>query len=89
VDTSVALVQTYLRVNGYFIVAQFPVVERRSGQRSAGDLQHADRRLGRLHLQPRHDRPQGRRHQGTKNTIAANRDDDMVPVHPAVFPGDT
>lgn len=28
-DTSVALVQTYLRVNGYFTVAEFPVVETR------------------------------------------------------------
>lgn len=39
-DNAVALVQAYLRVNGYFTVAEYPVVEakRGGGYRSATDL---------------------------------------------------
>lgn len=39
-DNSVALVQAYLRVNGYFTVAEYPVVEamREGGYRMATDL---------------------------------------------------
>ena len=39
-DSAVALVQAYLRVNGYFTVAEFPVVEalRGSGHRTLTDL---------------------------------------------------
>lgn len=39
-DNAVALVQTYLRVNGYFTVAEYPVIEavRRGGYRTATDL---------------------------------------------------
>lgn len=32
-DTAVALVQAYLRVNGYFTVAEYPVVEATGGGR--------------------------------------------------------
>jgi hypothetical protein len=40
VDNAVALVQSYLRVNGYFTVAEYPVVEaaRGAGYRQATDL---------------------------------------------------
>jgi hypothetical protein len=39
-DTAVALVQAYLQVNGYFTVAEYPVLEdlRRGGTRTATDL---------------------------------------------------
>lgn len=39
-DNAVALVQAYLRVNGYFTVSEFPIVEgtRRGGYRTATDL---------------------------------------------------
>ena len=39
-DNAVALVQAYLRVNGYFTVTEFPVVEavRRGGHRTATDI---------------------------------------------------
>lgn len=38
-DMSVALVQAYLRVNGYFTVSEYPILEMRSGQyRVATDL---------------------------------------------------
>ena len=38
-DNAVALVQAYLRLNGYFTVSEFPVVEStRSGYRTATDL---------------------------------------------------
>ena len=39
-DNAVALVQAYLRVNGYFTVAEYPVVEamRNGGYREATDL---------------------------------------------------
>ena len=39
-DNAVALVQAYLRLNGYFTVSEFPVVEsvKRGGYRSATDL---------------------------------------------------
>ncbi|MGE0393434.1 MAG: hypothetical protein AB7P67_07695 [Vicinamibacterales bacterium] len=38
-DTAVALVQAYLQVNGYFTVAEYPVLEARRGQaRSVTDL---------------------------------------------------
>lgn len=39
-DNSVALVQAYLRVNGYFTVAEYPVIEamREGGYRAATDL---------------------------------------------------
>lgn len=39
-DNAVALVQAYLRVNGYFTVSEYPVVEstRRGGYRTATDL---------------------------------------------------
>jgi hypothetical protein len=40
VDTSVALVQAYLRVNGYFTVTEYPVIatQGKSGYRTATDL---------------------------------------------------
>jgi hypothetical protein len=39
VDNAVALVQAYLRVNGYFTVAEYPVLEARGGElRTATDL---------------------------------------------------
>lgn len=31
VDTAVAIVETYLRLHGYFTVTEFPVVELRGG----------------------------------------------------------
>lgn len=38
-DNAVALVQAYLRVNGYFTVAEYPVIEAtRAGYRTATDL---------------------------------------------------
>ncbi|MCB1740018.1 MAG: hypothetical protein KDK91_06595 [Gammaproteobacteria bacterium] len=39
-DNAVALVQTYLRLNGYFTVTEFPVIEamRRGGHRTATDI---------------------------------------------------
>lgn len=39
-DNAVALVQAYLRVNGYFTVSEFPVIElrRREGYQTATDL---------------------------------------------------
>ncbi|NNF14832.1 MAG: hypothetical protein HKN72_16510 [Gemmatimonadetes bacterium] len=37
-DSAVGLVQTYLRVNGYFTVVEYPVVESRGGFRAATDL---------------------------------------------------
>ena len=37
-DSAVGLVQTYLRVNGYFTVVEYPVVELRGGFRTATDL---------------------------------------------------
>jgi hypothetical protein len=39
-DTAVALVQAYLRVNGYFTVAEYPIVEAagNSGPRSMTDI---------------------------------------------------
>lgn len=39
-DNAVALVQAYLRVNGYFTVAEYPVIEamREGGYRAATDL---------------------------------------------------
>lgn len=39
-DNAVALVQAYLRVNGYFTVSEFPIIElrRREGYRTATDL---------------------------------------------------
>jgi hypothetical protein len=37
-DSAVGLVQTYLRVNGYFTVVEYPVVELRGGFRAATDL---------------------------------------------------
>lgn len=38
-DMSVALVQAYLRVNGYFTVSEYPILEARAGQvRTATDL---------------------------------------------------
>jgi hypothetical protein len=37
-DTSVALVQTYLRMNGYFTVAEFPVVARVPGPQGHAEL---------------------------------------------------
>ena len=37
-DNAVHLVQTYLRVNGYFTVVEYPVVELREGYRTATDL---------------------------------------------------
>ena len=39
-DNAVALVQAYLRVNGYFTVSEYPIVEasRRGGYRTATDL---------------------------------------------------
>ena len=30
-DSAVALVQTYLRINGYFTVSEYPIVELRRG----------------------------------------------------------
>lgn len=39
VDTAVALVQTYLQLNGYFTVTEFPVIESSGpGGRSVTDL---------------------------------------------------
>ena len=40
-DISVGLVQTYLRVNGYFTVAEFPIVESGSGRTATSDLRTA------------------------------------------------
>lgn len=37
-DSAVGLVQTYLRVNGYFTVVEYPVVELRDDFRAATDL---------------------------------------------------
>lgn len=37
-DSAVGLVQTYLRVNGYFTVVEYPVVELRESFRTATDL---------------------------------------------------
>lgn len=37
-DSAVALVQTYLRVNGYFTVTEYPVVEAAGDYRAATDL---------------------------------------------------
>jgi hypothetical protein len=37
-DTAVGLVQTYLRVNGYFTVAEYPIVEYRGGYAPATDV---------------------------------------------------
>ncbi len=37
-DSAVGLVQTYLRVNGYFTVVEYPVVELQEGFRTATDL---------------------------------------------------
>jgi len=38
VDSAVALVQTYLRVNGYFTVSEYPIVELRGGFQAATDM---------------------------------------------------
>lgn len=37
-DSAVALVQTYLRVNGYFTVCEYPIVELRGGFQAATDM---------------------------------------------------
>lgn len=39
-DISVAIVQAYLRINGYFTVSEYPVVEamRHGGYRAAAEL---------------------------------------------------
>ena len=37
-DTAVGLVQTYLRVNGYFTVSEYPIVEYRTGYAAATDI---------------------------------------------------
>jgi hypothetical protein len=52
VDTAVALVQAYLRMNGYFTVAEYPVLEAASGTptRTITDL---DILAIRLHREPR------------------------------------
>lgn len=37
-DSAVALVQTYLRINGYFTVSEYPIVELRRGFQAATDM---------------------------------------------------
>lgn len=37
-DSAVGLVQAYLRVNGYFTVSEYPIMESRGGYRSATDV---------------------------------------------------
>ena len=59
-DNAVALVQAYLRVNGYFTVSEFPVIElrRREGYQTATDLDIlAFRFPGSGRLVPVHGRP--------------------------------
>jgi hypothetical protein len=55
-DNAVAMVQTYLRMNGYFTVAEFPVIEAtRTGYRAATDLDILAVRFPHAgHLVPRH-----------------------------------
>lgn len=53
-DNAVALVQAYLRVNGYFTVAEYPVLEAARG-RPARTLTDLDILALRLHRAPGHD----------------------------------
>lgn len=56
-DTAVALVQAYLQVNGYFTVAEYPVLEARRGQvRAVTDLDMLAFRFA----HPQHDVKKGR-----------------------------
>lgn len=56
-DTAVALVQAYLQINGYFTVAEYPVLEARRGQvRAVTDLDMLAFRFA----HPRHDVKKGR-----------------------------
>lgn len=73
-DTAVALVQAYLRVNGYFTVAEFPIVEgaRGGGYRSATDVDILAVRFPRA------------RHLVAGAGHAAHRDRDPFGVDPAL-----
>lgn len=52
-DTAVALVQACLRVNGYFIVVEYPVLEaNRGGQATTASTEQAGGSRGSRHPHP-------------------------------------
>jgi hypothetical protein len=81
VDNAVALVQSYLRVNGYFTVAEYPVVEAaRAGYRQATDLDILGIRFagaGRL-LAAGRDRPERHRFEPDEALGLAADESDMI-----------
>jgi len=75
-DNAVALVQAYLRVNGYLTVTEYPVVEavRSGGFQAATDLDILAFRFGRASVLGQAVKPSGQPHAG------------ILPVDPALDP---